>query len=190
MTKRNNNDLEMIREITLEFRFSDLNEIHITEFISLLTSFNQVNRLGIEIINYENFSINNLDDFITDKNQINNVARIRTISKKSPTIIEIVFASIGAFWILLQIIDKVRTWSINKKKLELELEKLKYETSLEYIELMEKGQEILKKLNEGNNQELMNQLANNFEQNQLVLEKIEVKEDSKNKSLQEEPQFA
>jgi hypothetical protein len=190
MLTPNNGDIEIMREIALELRLSDIGEIEITEFISLFSSLDQLNNLGVEIVNYDNFTSNHIEDFTSDRNQVNNIARIRAISKSSPTIVEIVFASIGAFWILIQMIDKVRTWRLNKETLLMQQEKLKYETELKYIELMEKREEVFKKLNSPSNQDVIEQLANILEQNPLVLESVEIKEERPNTNPQREPALA
>lgn len=49
------------------------------------------------------------------------------IIKKSPLELTVVIASVGALWVLVQIIEKVANWPLNRKKLKLEVEKLALE---------------------------------------------------------------
>lgn len=51
------------------------------------------------------------------------------IVKESPLELTLVIASVGALWIVLQIIEKVVNWPLSRKKLKLEVEKLELETA-------------------------------------------------------------
>jgi hypothetical protein len=51
------------------------------------------------------------------------------IVKESPLELTLIIASIGALWVLLQIIEKVVNWPLNRKKLKLEVEKLEHEAA-------------------------------------------------------------
>jgi len=59
------------------------------------------------------------------------------IIKKSPLIIELVIGAVGAIWILIQAMDKVSSWKLNRKKLRLEIEKIELE-----IKKLKNGEEI------------------------------------------------
>jgi hypothetical protein len=70
--------------------------------------------------------------------------RLRAIKiiKKSPLTIELVLAGIigvsGAIWALIQAFEKISNWRLNRKKLEMEVEKLRLERDREKIEVEEK----------------------------------------------------
>ena len=51
------------------------------------------------------------------------------IIKTSPLELTLVIASVGALWVVLQIIEKVTNWPLNRKKLRLETEKLEIEVA-------------------------------------------------------------
>lgn len=64
--------------------------------------------------------------------------RALKITKESPLTIELVLSGIvvlsGAFWIIVQAIEKISNWKLNREKLKLEIEKLKRETNIDYYE--------------------------------------------------------
>jgi hypothetical protein len=60
------------------------------------------------------------------------------ISKQSPLFLEIVVGACASLWALLQIIDKVTNWNLNREKLRLEVQKLHRENLLKRLELDEK----------------------------------------------------
>ena len=64
--------------------------------------------------------------------------QIRTarITKESPLILEIILGSLGGLWGLMQMIEKVSNWRLNREKLRLEVEKLRDEKELRRIELL------------------------------------------------------
>lgn len=62
--------------------------------------------------------------------------RTLRIIKESPLVLEVVLTSIGGIWILLQIINKIQNWSLNREKLKLEVEKLREEKQLRNEDLI------------------------------------------------------
>lgn len=62
------------------------------------------------------------------------MVRAAKVVKQSPLTVEVAIAAIGGLWVLVQIIDKVSNWSLNRQKLRLEIEKLQYETALKQLE--------------------------------------------------------
>lgn len=70
--------------------------------------------------------------------------RIRTakIIKESPLVLEVIIASLGGIWVLLQIIDKVQNWPLNREKLKLEVEKLRCEQQILRNELLIKHENL------------------------------------------------
>jgi hypothetical protein len=58
-----------------------------------------------------------------------NRVKAAKITKASPLELTLVIASVGALWVLLQIIEKVANWPLNRKKLRLETEKLELEVA-------------------------------------------------------------
>jgi hypothetical protein len=71
--------------------------------------------------------------------------RVVRIVKESPLTIELVIAGIvagsGALWILIQAIEKIRNWGLNREKLKLEVKKLRMENDKLQLELEQKAKE-------------------------------------------------
>lgn len=71
--------------------------------------------------------------------------RVVRIVKESPLTIELVIAGIaagsGALWILIQAIEKIQNWGLNREKLKLEVEKLRMENDKLQLELEQKTKE-------------------------------------------------
>ena len=83
--------------------------------------------------------------------------RASRIIKVSPLILEVIVPSIGGGWVLLQIIEKIQNWSLNREKLKLEIEKLREEKQLRRKELemlaerreaVQQRSNLIKRLNE------------------------------------------
>jgi len=106
--------------------------------------------------------------------------KIRTsrMIKESPLVLEVVITSIGGIWVLLQIIEKVQNWPLNRQKLKLEVEKLREEKQLRYENL-----ELVAERRGAVRQEL--NLIKHLNESPLMLEDIEIKilelDDKKNK---------
>ena len=98
--------------------------------------------------------------------------------KESPLVLEVVITSIGGIWVLLQIIEKVQNWPLNRQKLKLEVEKLREEKQLRYENL-----ELVAERRGAVRQEL--NLIKHLNESPLMLEDIEIKilelDDKKNK---------
>lgn len=56
--------------------------------------------------------------------------RARRIELKSPLAVELVFGGIAAAWAFAQVADKIGNWGLNRKKLQLEIEKLEAERNV------------------------------------------------------------
>jgi hypothetical protein len=75
----------------------------------------------------------------------NHKLRVVRIVKESPLTIELLIAAAtagsGALWILIQAIEKIQNWKLNREKLMLEVEKLKMEKSKMRLELEQMAKE-------------------------------------------------
>lgn len=74
--------------------------------------------------------------------------RLRTfrITKNSPLTLEVVVAAVGGIWILIQILEKVADWHVNREKSKLELEILRKDNALKDVEIIEKGAQLESRL--------------------------------------------
>jgi len=106
--------------------------------------------------------------------------RIKTakILKESPLTIELILSIIvgtsGAFWALIQAIEKISNWILNKKKLRLEIEKLEKEKRIKFYEEEKARIEFEQKLLERDAWSIFNSLIRRIEANTLKLEDIEI----------------
>ncbi|MDK2782044.1 MAG: hypothetical protein PWR13_1072 [Archaeoglobi archaeon] len=89
------------------------------------------------------------------------------IIKESPLTIELIFGGIAAFWGLVQAIERIMNWRLNRQKLKLEVEKLERELKMVNIELE-------RRLYERQAWETFNSLLRRLESNPIKLEDIEV----------------
>ena len=122
----------------------------------------------------------NLDKYFYYKSsrpiEINKKFTITEISKNSPIDITFILGSIGGLWVLVQVIDKIANWTLNREKLRLEVEKLKSENKLirmdqeheeaEYIEFIEEDVEIQRRIS---------RIKSELSDNQMKLEEMEIK---------------
>lgn len=96
------------------------------------------------------------------------------IVKESPLIVVIDVAEIllltGALWALIQAMEKIRNWRLNREKLRLEVEKLRLETEKMTIELEQKVQE-------REASKILNPLIRRFESNPIKLVDLELHSD-------------
>jgi len=97
------------------------------------------------------------------------------IIKESPLTIELIFGGMAAFWILIQAIEEISNWKLNRQKLKLEVENLKYEGEKVKVELA-------RKIEERKAWETFYSLLRRLESNPIKLEEIEIikDEDSQN----------
>jgi hypothetical protein len=71
--------------------------------------------------------------------------QVARIVKGSPLTIELVLAGVtifsGAFWVLVQAMEKIRNWNIYRKQLKLQVERLKLGNEIKRLELEQKLKE-------------------------------------------------
>jgi hypothetical protein len=106
--------------------------------------------------------------------------RVRRIAKESPLTIELILAGVsissGALLMLLQAIEKIQNWRLNREKLKLEVEKLRMEGEKLRLELEQK-------VKEREAFYILDPLVRRFEDIPLKLADIEIrlKEENKDK---------
>jgi hypothetical protein len=103
--------------------------------------------------------------------------RAARIVKESPLTIELILASVsissGALWILLQAIEKIQNWKLNREKLKLEVEKLRIEKEKLRSELEQKAKEREAVY-------ILDNLTERLENIPIKLANIEIKPEEKN----------
>ncbi len=100
------------------------------------------------------------------------------IKKESPLTVEIIVSVIvglsGAFWALVQAIERINNWKLNRKKLELEIEKLKHEINIKFYEEKTARIEFEQKLLERETRDIFDSLLRRLEDNPLKLKDLEI----------------
>lgn len=100
------------------------------------------------------------------------------IEKESPLTVELIVSALiglsGAFWALVQAIEKISNWKLNKEKLKQEVEKLKKENNIKFYEEQEARTEFERKLLEREAWNIFNALLRKLEANPLKLKDIKI----------------
>ncbi len=83
--------------------------------------------------------------FYRDGRRLSRAHRVRLsrISQQSPLFLELVVGGAAALWALLQIVDKVSNWKLNRQKLHLEIDNLNLEKAIRQRQLREEYEEKL-----------------------------------------------
>lgn len=101
--------------------------------------------------------------------------KVARIIKNSPLILEVVIPSLGAIWVLLQIIEKIRNWDLNREKLELEVKKLRRDEEMNRHKLIDfAGEQLQHHLWDIGAIEIQDRIVNRLSDNPNILENIEI----------------
>ena len=112
------------------------------------------------------------------------VHQLRTLSivKQSPLDLGLVIAAIGAIWALVQIVDKVVHWELNRQKLELDLIKAKQdiiknnqEIALKELEAMQRSASLEKIIHERNAEQIFVPLTTRLSESDIRLRDLELR---------------
>jgi hypothetical protein len=104
--------------------------------------------------------------------------RLRTfsIAKHSPLVLEIAVSAIGGLLTLMQVAERVRDWNLNRRKLELEVAKLRQEQAMRHLEILERRLRIESVIQERRNATRIEEtLVQRLEKSELVLEDIDLR---------------
>jgi len=98
------------------------------------------------------------------------------IVKESPLTVELIMSTIvglsGAFWAIVQAIEKINNWRLNREKLKLEVEKLK--NKIKFYEEEKAKIEFEQKLLEREAWNIFDSLLRRLEANALKLKDMEI----------------
>ncbi len=102
--------------------------------------------------------------------------RAARIAKQSPLILQVVIPTLGAIWVLLQIIEKVHNWPLSRKKLELEVDKLTREREQYREQLKDQyGEQLRALMDERDAAAISESLTKRLSENPAKLARLEVK---------------
>jgi hypothetical protein len=165
------------RKVKVKLTFPEGENVYCDQFISLLKYLEIINDLGVVTVDKKYEKIN-IDKYFYYKSarpiEKNQRFIITEVSKKSPLSLTVVLASLGGLWILIQIIDKIANWRLNRQKLRLEVEKL----IIENQNNQQQGRELddyLEYLNENPEvQRRLGRIQRELEENQMNLEDFDI----------------
>ena len=104
--------------------------------------------------------------------------RVLKIIKESPLTVELILSivavSSGAIWVIVQAIEKISNWKLNKEKLKLEVEKLRHEKNVRYYDEQKARIEMENKLQERKCWDIFNSLLKRLEINPIKLKDIDL----------------
>jgi hypothetical protein len=108
----------------------------------------------------------------------NHKIRATRIIKESPLTVELILSGVillsGAFWALVQAIEKISNWKLNREKTRLEIEKLKKELSKADLDIEKARIELDQKVLETETFNILRSLIRRFESNPINLMDIEL----------------
>lgn len=104
--------------------------------------------------------------------------RVFKIVKESPLTIElitgIIVALSGALWAIVQAIEKISNWKLNREKLKKEIERLEKEIEIKFYEAQKAKIEFEQKLLERNAWKIFYLILRRLEANSIVLDNLEI----------------
>ncbi len=168
--------------IKIQLVFNEENTPYLLDISSLLYDFELLHDFSLVICS-EEYSDYRFSRYFWYRNgrPVKKQHRLRAarIIKESPLTIELIFAGItvfsGALWVMVQAIERIRDWNLNKEKLRREVEKLRIENQLRRVELDQKIQE--KKASF----EIFNSLMRRLESNSINLVDMNIDVDENNR---------
>lgn len=162
-------------DIRLRLVFSEKEKPYLLDISSLLYDFELLHDFSL-ILCMEDYIGYKLSRFFWYRNgrpiRADHKIRAVKIVKDSPFTVELALAAIpvisGAFWLLVQAMEKVHNWKLNREKLRQEVEKLRIEKEIKRIELEQKIQERQASA-------ILSSLVERFESNPIKLVDIEIR---------------
>lgn len=102
--------------------------------------------------------------------------RVRSLKLQSPLAAELIFGSAAAVWAVLQVIDKIANWRLNRQKLRLEVQKLEHETATRGHEEQTARARLEAAIQQREAGVLLGQIVRRLESNPIVLVDVDVTE--------------
>lgn len=159
----------------------DFNEISIESLSSILNDLNLLNNCLVLSVEKEYSDYKFSPSFyLNNKKVIKNIHKLylNKISYNSPLSLEIIIplaASIaGIPWLILQSIEKIRNWKLNREKLKIEVEKGRLDLEEKRIKVMKEKIDLESKLLNSNSMVIWNQIIKRLESNDLICNDIEI----------------
>jgi len=104
--------------------------------------------------------------------------RALKIIKESPLTVELILSTVavssGAIWVIVQAIEKISNWKLNKEKLKLEVENLRLEKRIRYYNEQKVRIEMENKFKERECWTIFTSLLKRFETNSIKLKSLDL----------------
>lgn len=163
---------QQLEDLVLKLQFFENKEPFLLDITSLLYDFELLYDL-VTILTYPDYSGYPLTRYFWYRKgrATKPEHKIRTlrIIKESPLIIEIILGGVGAFWALIQALEKVGNWRLNRKKLKLEIEILELERDIDKNKLGRSRLDLESTLEERKAFEIFRRLIQRLESNPIKL---------------------
>ncbi len=125
------------------------------------------------ILAYPEYQDRKFDPYFWYRNgrRINENHRLRagTIIRESPLLLELIVTAVGAAWVLVQILDRVSNWHLNREKVRVEIDNMRKDGQLKDLEILERTRKQLPFSDRPGAQEMMDRLIRRFEHNDIDL---------------------
>lgn len=169
-------------DIKLRLVFSEKERPYLLDISSLLYDFELLHDFSL-ILCAEEYYDYRFSRFFWYRNgrpiKAHHKIRVAKIIKESPLTVELVLAGVtilsGAFWVLVQAMEKIHNWRLIREKLRQEVEKLRIETEIKRIELEQK-------MEEKRASNILYPLIGRFESNPIILVDIDIQVTESNKN--------
>ena len=165
----------------LTLRFSEDDRPNMLDITSLFYDFELLHDLSVLLVeeDYLNFRYSQTFWYRNGR-PLNDAHRLKAtrIVKESPLIWEVVLSSLGGFWVMLQIIDKIESWPLKREKLELDVKKLRREEAENERRVMDLHADRLDQyISDMGAEEISDKITKRLSQNPISLEKLEIERD-------------
>lgn len=170
----------------LHFGFHEQEFPELLSLSSLLYDIGLAHDLSV-ILSYDKYAGTNLTPpyfYYRNRRRIapEHQARAGRVLKNSPLFLEVALGAIGGIWVLVQILDKVSTWRLNREKLKLEIRKLGYEADLKQLEL---GDQLVERVRSYEAEQALERIVHRLERSEFHLTDLSIRgPDDRNREVQ------
>lgn len=97
------------------------------------------------------------------------------IAQGSPLFLELLCTAIGGVWTLIQIVDKVANWKLDRQKAELQFAKMRQDLALGEMEILQKRLELERVLQERHAQQIADTLIRRLRESEFELQDLDLR---------------
>lgn len=171
--------MAIISGYALELTFDEPSDVLLSDVSALLYDLELSHDFGLllTVPTYESYTF---DRYFWYRNgrplQVEDRVRAGRISHESPLFVEIILPTIAGLWGLIQIIQKVDTWKLEKEKLELEVRQLRRQEQRNMDAIREDyAAQFDQRLETEEKRDILRALVNRLNESQLKLHKAKLR---------------